>query len=111
MRKRIAALAIGTALAFGAVSTEAAPPDPVITGGLVNVTLVDVIDIGDVNVAVQNVGIGVAANVAAQICGLQVGNIGIIAQQVATQGQTTVCQVTDQNNDLRNVQIARNTQN
>ena len=111
MKKGIAALAIGTALAIGAANMEAAPPGPVITGGLVNVTLVDVLDIGDVQVAVQNVGIGVAANVAAQICGLQVGNIGIIASQVATQGQTTVCTITDQNNDQRNVQIARNRQN
>lgn len=99
MTKWIAGLGLGAALAFAAPSTAEA--QPVLTGGLVNVTLVDVIDVGDVAVAVlNNVGIGVAANVAAQICGTQVALpaniIGVLVAQVARTGQATACTITDQ---------------
>jgi hypothetical protein len=103
MRKWIASLAVAGALAFAAPQAEA----QVVTGGLVNVTLVDVVDVGDVDVTIlENVGIGVAANVAAQICGLQVGNVGVLARQVARQGQATVCTV-EQDGRARNVIIGR----
>jgi hypothetical protein len=111
MRKWIAALALGGIMAFGA--PDKAEAQPVVTGGVVNVTLVDVIDIGDVAVNVlNNVGIGVAANVAAQICGTQVAVpaniVGVIASSVARQGQYTACTITDQETGKQQfVQVSR----
>lgn len=65
------------------VGAQAAPPAVVIGGGLVNVQVVDLID-GDV-LSNNNVGIGVAAGVAAQVCGVT-AQVGVIAQQVARTG-------------------------
>ena len=109
MRKLLATIAIGGAVAFVAPKTAEAQ-GPVVTGGLVNVTLVDVVS--DNNIAVlNNVGIGVAANVAAQICGVQaVIPVGVLASQVARTGQATACEVTDQSGVVRQVQISRQRQ-
>lgn len=53
--------------------------------GLVNVA------VGDVSV-LNNARIGVAANVVAQICGLKVGPVAVLATQVDVTGQSaTVC--------------------
>lgn len=57
--------------------------------GLVNVAVNDVEILNDVN-------IGVAANVAAQICGVKVGPVAVLARAVDRSGETrTVCE-TDQ---------------
>jgi hypothetical protein len=54
--------------------------------GLVNVA------VGDVNV-LNNARIGVAAQVAAQVCGLKVGPVAVLASAVDRSGRTTtVCQ-------------------
>ncbi|KUH81577.1 MULTISPECIES: hypothetical protein [unclassified Mycobacterium] len=56
--------------------------------GLVNVAVGDVTILEDVNV-------GVAANVAAAICGLEVGPVNVLAESVDADGGTeTVCDVT-----------------
>lgn len=60
-RSRAAALASVCALALG-VGASSASAAPVVTGGLVNVTLTDVVDVNNNNVIAQ-VPIGVAANV------------------------------------------------
>ena len=53
--------------------------------GLVNV------NVGNVNIA-RDVDIGVAANVAAQVCGVKVGPVAVLATQVDRSGATrTVC--------------------
>ena len=53
--------------------------------GLVNVA------IGDITI--QDVNVGVAATIAAQICGVQVGPVVLLAQRVdATSTQRTVCE-------------------
>ena len=111
MTKLIATLGISAALAFAAPSSAEAQ-GPVVTGGLVNVTLVDVVDVGNVAVnLLNNVGIGVAANVAAQVCGVQLTvPIGILAAQVAREGQATACTITDQNGTAKNVIISRASQ-
>ena len=70
-----ASLAAVAAVTFGATQASA---QPVITGGLVNVTVA--------NNTVQ-VPIGVAANVVAQACGL---NVGVLAAQLG-QGETVTC--------------------
>ena len=63
---------LATVLAVGAFSAAAASPAsaaPVTTGGFVNITVVDAVDLQNVNVQVP---IGVAANV----CGVSVAVIG-----------------------------------
>jgi hypothetical protein len=62
-RKLAASLFATGLLAVGAVAPASAQP-PVVTGGLVNITIVDVLNNNEVNVQVP---IGVAANV----CGVQ----------------------------------------
>jgi hypothetical protein len=82
-RNFLGALVIGAAVALtpmmgDSVSTVSAQPRQ---QGLVNVA------IGDVTI-LQNVGIGVAANVAANVCGVAVGPVAALAANVA-QSQTT----------------------
>ena len=56
--------------------------------GLVNVAVGDVTILEDVNV-------GVGATVAAAICGINVSDVNVLAEQVdADEGQRTVCNVT-----------------
>ena len=81
---RAALCAGGLSIGLAAV-TEAQPP-VVIGGGLVNVQIVDVIDDVTVNVEDINVTVGVAANIAANICGVAVG---VIAQDL--QDGTATC--------------------
>ena len=58
--------------------------------GLVNVM------IGDVNI-LNDANIGVAANVAANVCGVNVGPVAVLATQVdRSGGQRTVCTIGDQ---------------
>ena len=59
--------------------------DPVVQDGLVNVA------VGDVNV-LNDARIGVAAQVAAQVCGVKVGPVAVLATAVDRSGATrTVC--------------------
>jgi hypothetical protein len=76
MKKRVAAVLAVVALGVGAAGAPAASAQPqnVNQEGLVNV------NVGDVTI-LENVGVGVAANVAANICGVQV-NAAVLAQQV-----------------------------
>lgn len=76
-----AALAVAAGLA-GAPSAQAAP---LVTGGLVNVTVTEVVD--DVTVTVQdvNVGLGAALGVAANVCDV---NVNVLAQQLREGGAT-----------------------
>jgi hypothetical protein len=78
-------------LAASAISIgAAAAPASAQQNGLVNV------NVGDVTV-LQDVGVGVAANVAANICGVQV-NAAVIADQVVRNGQPLgVCTTGPQN--------------
>jgi hypothetical protein len=74
-------------LAAGVLAPSAAAQNQ---DGLVNVM------IGDVNV-LNNANIGVAANVAANICGVRVGPVAVLATQVDRSGaQQTVCGTGDQ---------------
>ncbi len=72
---------VAAVLSAGAmlVPTGAASAQPQ-QEGLVNVYINDVLDVNN-----NNVGIGVGANVAAQICGVQ-AQVGVLAQQVARNG-------------------------
>jgi hypothetical protein len=83
--KRAAAGAVlGGSLLFtgGMGAAGAAPPQ----NGLVNVA------VGDITI-LQDVGVGVAANVAAAICGVQVGPVAVLANQVQAGTPVTVCTI------------------
>jgi hypothetical protein len=69
------------------VAAPVASAQPVITGGLVNVVITDVID--DVTVVVQdiNVTVPVAAQVIANVCGVQVP-VAVLSTQVIANDRT-----------------------
>ena len=84
LRKSAVALCTGALLIGGAGSASA--QHSVDQDGLVNVS------IGNVNI-LRDVNLNLAAQVAANICGLQVGDVLILAAQVDTTDaeQTVVC--------------------
>ena len=84
MKKLIAGLGIGAALAFAAPSTSEAQ-GPIVTGGLVNVTVANVLT-GDI-LSSNNVALGVALGLAANICGV---TVNVLAAQLGPTGQA-VC--------------------
>jgi hypothetical protein len=75
-KKAIATLGFGGALMAGAVGVAALPAgaQPVVTGGLVNVTVTDVVSHDIVNVQVP-------VNVAAQVCGV---SANVLSQNTST---------------------------
>lgn len=85
MIKRISLGVASVALAAGATMATTAPAQaqPLVTGGLVNVTVTDslndVIDVRDVNV-------GVALALAANVCGT---TVAVVAQDLASDGTCT----------------------
>ena len=94
MKKLLATAVAGSALTFGAWAMPAgAGAAPLVTGGVVNVTVTDVID--DVTVTVQdiNVGVGAALGVAANVCDV---NVNVLARQLRTGGATCENAVTGQ---------------
>ena len=93
-----ASLFMGTAIVLTPVSPAAAQ----VQDGLVNVNVGDVTILEDVNVAV-------AANVVAQICGLQVQNVTLLAQEVDVTGtQQTVCRTPGRGRGGQDVTITQN---
>ena len=85
-------LVASTALVTGVAGTASA--QPVDQDGLVNVAVGDVTILEDVN-------IGVAAQVVAQICGLKVGPVAVLGAATDRSGDTsTVCTVDEQDIDL-----------
>lgn len=97
--KRLLAASALTALAFGSTAAMApsASAAPLVTGGLVNVTVTDVID--DVTVTVQdiNVGLGAALGIAANVCDV---NVNVLAQQLRNGGATCTSDASGQTVDL-----------
>jgi hypothetical protein len=87
MRKLAATLFLTAAMAVGA-GAPAAAAQPVITGGLVNVTVTDLLNNNTVTVTVP---VGVALNIAANVCDV---TVGVLAQQLNA-GDTT-CSNADQ---------------
>jgi hypothetical protein len=84
-RMLLAALTVGAVVALSPVVTHSAAAQNQNQRGLVNVA------VGDVTI-LQNVAVGVAAQAAANICGVSVGNIAILAALVGQNQQTmTVC--------------------
>ena len=84
MRRSIVALLVAGALSLSLVGPAAA--QTTVGDGLVNVA------IGDIEV-LNNSNIGIAAEVAAQVCGVRVSNVAVLAEQVDNSGRTrTVCE-------------------
>ena len=77
-------IAMGAAVLFTPTSSVAAQTS--VGDGLVNVA------VGDVNV-LRNVDVAVAAEVAAQVCGVEVGPVAVLATQVDLSGPpVTLCE-------------------
>src|SRR5918999_470907 len=93
-RRLFASLCATGLLAVGVAAPASA--QPVVTGGLLKLTIVDVID--DVTVVVKdvNVGVGVAANVAALLCDTADINAAVLANQVVRGGDDVTCTSGDQ---------------
>jgi hypothetical protein len=88
----------GTALAGALLLTLgiAAPANaqPQFQDGLVNVAIGDITILEDVN-------IGVAAQIAANVCGVKVGPVAVLGRAVDRSGDTmTVCTIDDQTIEL-----------
>jgi hypothetical protein len=94
IKKTAAGAVMGGALLFtGGMGLASAQPLN-LQDGLVNLA------IGDVTV-LENVNAAVAANVAAAICGINVSDVNVLAEQVdADGGQQTVCENTNRPIDI-----------
>ena len=89
--KALAAAAAGGALALAPVAAPHVMAQDVTQDGLVNVA------VGDITI-LEDVRIGVAANVVAQICGVSTGSIAVLARDVDRSGDAqTACRVGEQN--------------
>lgn len=91
--KKVTASVFGSLLILGAVATPS-QAQPVDQDGLVNV------NVGDVTL-LENVNVAVAANLAAQVCGVDVGPVALAvlgqAVNVVRSGDTeTICTIGDQ---------------
>jgi hypothetical protein len=89
MRKFFATLFLTCALAVGATAPVASA-QPIITGGLVNITVVDLLNNNNVTLD-RVVTVGAALNVAANVCDV---SVGVLARQLHA-GDTT-CENADQ---------------
>jgi hypothetical protein len=88
VRKSVITLFAGTAIAVTAAGPASAANNQQ-QDGLVNVA------VGDVTV-LQDVNIGVAAQVAATICGVKVGPVAVLGTAVDISGLTSTVCTTDQ---------------
>jgi hypothetical protein len=85
IRKAVASLSVFVVM----LASVAAPASAQTQDGLVNVAIGDIAILNDAN-------IGVAAQVAAEICGVKVGPVAVLGRAVDRSGDTrTVCE-TDQ---------------
>ena len=85
-RKFVATVSASALLALGVGAPVASAQNQ---DGLINVA------IGDVTI-LQDVNVGIAANVAANICGVQVGPVAVLGQAVDRSGNTVTVCTTDQ---------------
>jgi hypothetical protein len=79
---------------MGVTAGPALAQGPVITGGLVNVTVTNVAN-NDTILSYNNVGVGVAANVAAAVCGVPV-NVAVLGAIRNGGTFSTTCTIGDQ---------------
>jgi hypothetical protein len=85
VRKSIVTLFAGAAVVAGVATPASAQPNQ--QDGLVNVNIAD-------NEILNDLSIGVAAQVAAEVCGVKVGPVAVLARAVDRSGDTeTVCEI------------------
>ena len=96
---RYGAASLMMAGSLGATAAPASAQGPIVTGGLVNITIVDLID-GDV-LSNNNVSLGAALGIAANICDV---NVNVLAQQLRRGGATCTSEASDQQVDISQVQ-------
>ena len=104
LRVLLASAVFGSTLLMA--TPASAQPVVVVGDGLVNVVVTDVID--DVTVVVQdiNVAVGVAAQIAANICGVKVGPVAVLGAAIDAGRRTEfVCENTQ---TLEEVTITQN---
>ncbi len=100
-RRTLAALLV-SCLVFAAVAGTARAQPQNVQDGLINVAVFDITVVeGDVvlvlNRVVSDVNVGVAAQIAANVCGVNVGPIAVIGQAVDRSGTTrTACETGQQ---------------
>ena len=82
-RTMIASAAAVLAMAGGVATATPAQAAPVVTGGLVNVTVTDVIDDVTVTVRDVNVSVGAALGIAANVCDT---SVNVLARQLKSGG-------------------------
>ena len=82
-KKTMVSLFAGAAL-LGAAAVPASA-QPIVTGGLVNVTIVDAVDVNN-NQILNNVAVGAALGIAANVCGT---TVNVLAAQLGTAGPVT----------------------
>ena len=102
-KRTVVSLFAGVAM-LGGVAASPANAQPVVTGGLVNVTIVDLID-GDV-LSNNNVSVGAALGIAANVCGVAVN---VLATQLGTPGPIT-CTSEASNQEVTISQVTRGSQ-
>ena len=96
---RYGAASLMMAGALGAAAAPASAQGPIVTGGLVNITIVDLID-GDV-LSNNNVSLGAALGIAANICDV---NVNVLAVQLRRGGATCTSDASDQRVDISQIQ-------
>lgn len=98
-RTMIATAATAIALSGGALTASPASASPIVTGGLVNVTVTDVLNNNQILNDV-NVGVGAALGIAANVCDV---SVGVLAQQLHTGGATCTSNATGQRVDISQI--------
>lgn len=94
MRKRLATLFVTVAVTTGLAAAPASSQGPIVTGGLVNVTITDSLN----NIlSNNNVTVGAALGVAANVCGVPVS---VLAQQIRTGDITCTSDASGQTVDI-----------
>jgi|SRR3990170_1484163 len=102
-RKLLAALFASCLVFAGLAGTAAADHTTNHQDGLINVAVYDIVILDDgssINVltdSFNNLDIGVAAQIAANVCGVKVGPLAVLGQAVDRSGTTrTACETGDQ---------------
>ncbi len=82
-KKLAAGAAAAAGLTAGSIGfASEASAQPIVTGGLVNVTLIDVVDVGDVTI-LEDVNVAAALALAANVCDV---NVNVLAVQLRDGG-------------------------
>jgi hypothetical protein len=98
-RTMIASATAVLAMAGGVAAATPAEAAPLVTGGLVNVTVTDTLNNNQVLNDV-NVGVGAALGLAANVCDV---SVGVLARQLHRGGATCTSTATGQRVDLSQI--------